>query len=444
MDGFQARLRDSIQLRLSLWLSMAILSVAILAGGLSFVSAFDEAIELQDGNLRQVAALVVHQPTFARHGNTGVAEVDPESRLIVQSLASRNATGPADRGALPVPPTLSDGLHTLPLRETTYRVLIQTLPAGGRVVVAQETTVRDEIARDSAMRTVLPLLIMAPLLLLLVTHLVRTMLRPVTRLATAIDARSEQDLTPLQHDDLPREIRPFAAAINRLLARVAQSIEAQRRFVADASHELRSPMAALSLQAEMMGNVTMPDDARQRLSKLRLGIERGRKLLDQLLSLARSQSAQVVPASAVSVQRVFRRVLEDLMPLAEAKEIDLGVAPGVDAEITADETDLVALVKNLVDNSIRYTPPGGRIDLSVAESPSLVIVEVEDSGIGIPQHERERVLDPFYRVAGSEQSGSGLGLSIVKAIAERLHGRVELSNATQFAHGLKVRIVFNK
>jgi two-component system OmpR family sensor kinase len=133
-------------------------------------------------------------------------------------------------------------------------------------------------------------------------------------------------------------------------------------------------------------------------------------------------------------------VLEDLLPLAEAKGIDLGMQPGQDAHVTGSETDLTALVRNLVDNAIRYTPSGGRVDLVVAETEQHTLLQIEDSGPGIPAHERQRVLDPFYRVLGSQQTGSGLGLSIVKMVLERLNGRIELSDATKFAHGLSVTV----
>ena len=186
----------------------------------------------------------------------------------------------------------------------------------------------------------------------------------------------------------------------------------------------------------------MSDEARQRLATLRQGIERGRKLLEQLLSLARAQSAVPAPAQAVSVRGVYRRVLEDLLPLAEAKSLDIGMVDGPDARVLAHEMDLFTLVRNLADNAIRYTPDGGRVDLSVRQAGRQVILEVEDNGIGIPAAERERVLDPFYRVLGSGQASSGLGLSIVQAIAQRLGARLELSDATQFPKGLKVRLIF--
>ena len=440
MDGFKERLKDSIQLRLSLWLSVAILSVAIGAGGFSFVAAYADANELQDGTLTQVAALLGNQLTYAPLSD-GSTELDPELRLIIQSVGDGAEKGSM---ALPLSNTLEDGLQTVHLQDESYRVLIRSVPGGGRIAISQETTVRNEIARDSALRTVLPILIMVPILLLLIGNLVRQLLKPVTRLADEIDARSEQELHPIQQAHVPSEIRPFVIAINRLLQRVSDSMQLQRRFVADASHELRSPMAALSLQAEMLSNVDMPDEAKKRLARLREGIDRGRNLLDQLLSLARAQDAKVTPTKTISVLQVYRRVVEDLMPLAEAKHIDVGVANASDVHLLANELDLVAVVKNLVDNAIRYTPDGGRIDLSVVDEPNHVILEIEDSGVGIPEGERERVLDPFYRVLGSDQTGSGLGLSIVKTIAERLQGRIELSDSSQFPQGLKARVVLEK
>ena len=440
MDGFKERLKDSIQLRLSLWLSIAILSVAIGAGSFSFVAAYADANELQDGTLTQVAAFLGNQLTYAPPSD-GSAELDPELRLIIQSVGDGAENGST---ALPLSNTLKDGLQTVHLQDESYRVLIRSLPGGGRIAISQGTTVRNEIARNSALRTVLPILIMVPILLLLIGNLVRQLLKPVTRLADEIDARSEQELHPIQQAHVPSEIRPFVIAINRLLQRVSDSMQLQRRFLADASHELRSPMAALSLQAEMLSNVDMPDEAKKRLARLRQGIDRGRNLLDQLLSLARAQDAKATPTKTISVQQVYRRVLEDLMPLAEAKHIDVGVAIKSDVHLLANELDLVAIVKNLVDNAIRYTPDGGCIDLSVVDEPNHVILEIEDSGVGIPEGERERVLDPFYRVLGSDQTGSGLGLSIVKTIAERLQGRIELSDSSQFPQGLKARVVLEK
>lgn len=439
MDGYARRLNASIQRKLSLALFLAILVVAVVAGLFSFLSAFDEAHELQDEVLRQVAQLADGQlPSPVVHLQDG----NEEARVIVQRLGAgqHSSVGVDAGGPLALPAALPDGLQSLWIGNERFRVLVKTTSTGERIAVAQESGFRDEIARDSALRTVTPFLILVPVLLWIVADLVRKMFRPIVALSREIDQRSEQELHPIEAGQVPAEIRPFVVAINRLLARVSRSMENQRRFVADAAHELRSPLTALSLQAERLADVDMSDTAHERLAVLRQGIERGRKLLDQLLSLARAQSG-AAPASSISVQGIYRRVLEDLMPLAQAKGIDIGVEGAQDAQVSSSELDMIALVKNLVDNAIRYTPEGGRVDLAVRVSQGYAVLRIQDTGPGIPVAERERVFDSFYRLLGGEQLGSGLGLAIVKAIADRGGANVQLGFSDETKQtGLSVEI----
>jgi two-component system, OmpR family, sensor kinase len=447
MDGLKRRLNESVRLKLSFTLSLAILAVAIVAGVFSFLSAFDEAYELQDDVLRQVAHLMDRQRLSPATPTPDARpeDVDEESRVIVQRLDEANPSpvGVDAGGTLSLPATLADGLHTLEVGGESFRVLVRTTAAGERIAVAQEAGFRNEIARDGALRTVVPFLILVPVLLLIVADLVRKMFRPIAALSREIDQRAEQALHPVEDRHLPVEVRPFAVAINRLLAHVDQSMESQRRFVADAAHELRSPLTALSLQAERLAEAEMSGLARERLTVLRQGVERGRSLLDQLLTLAKAQSAADSPKSPVSVQGIYRRVLEDLMPLAEAKRIDIGVEGMQDAEVWASELDMIAVVKNLVDNAIRYTPEGGRVDLSVGTAEGNAVLRVRDTGPGIPLAERDRVFDPFYRTLGSEQIGSGLGLSIVQTIVRRIGAEIRLDFSDQEKQtGLDVTILF--
>ncbi|RKS27968.1 two-component system OmpR family sensor kinase [Pseudomonas sp. WPR_5_2] len=428
MDGFKKRLGESVQLRLSVALSLAILIIAFVAGVFAYVSAFDEAHEMQDDTLRQMAELFDRQQMTLKYPENPVEE-DDETRIIVQYLADGSqASGNDDVGTpLPFPTTLADGLSTVPIAGEAFRVLVKTTRQGQRIAVAQETGARDTDARASALRSVLPFLILLPVLLLVVSDLVRKLFRPIATLSSEIDRRDEQELHPIDEQHLPVEIRPFVVAINRLLKRVAQSMETQRRFVADAAHELRSPLTALSLQAERLAAADMSAPARERLLKLRRGIERGRNLIDQLLTLARVQSASgLALPTAVSVHDVYRRVLEDLWPLAEVKHLDIGVEAGEDVRVMIHDADLLAVVKNLVDNAIRYTPEGGRVDLSVTLENGAALLQIKDSGPGIASEEQERVFDPFYRSLGTQVSGSGLGLSIVKAIMDRTGARVRL------------------
>ena len=293
--------------------------------------------------------------------------------------------------------------------------------------MVQETGFRNQIARASALRTVTPFLVLVPILLIIIPDLVRKMFRRVALLAHEIDDRTEQELQPVEESHIPAEVRPFVAAINRLLARVARSMDAQRRFVADAAHELRTPLTALSLQAELVSEAEMSDAARERLGVLRTGIERGRNLLNQLLTFARTQSVVETPKSPVSVQAVYRRVLEDLMPLAAAKRIDIGVEGQQNASVWVSKIDLTTVIRNLADNAIRYTPDGGRVDLSVSTIGDTIVLAVKNTGPGIPAAEYDRVFDPFYRSLGGDQVGSGLGLSIVRAISDRIGAEVRLA-----------------
>ncbi|GGP22691.1 sensor histidine kinase [Silvimonas iriomotensis] len=450
MDGFKGRIKDplknSLRTRLSFWLSVVIVLIAIIAGTFAFFNAQGEANELQDETLRQVASLFdEHHLPLPPSGTPRVlSEEEEDARVVVQQLRPQGQTTANTDMAVPgLPDTLADGLQTITAQQEDYRVLVKTLSSGQRIAVSQETDIRDEIASESALRTLLPFLVLVPVLLVVVAVLVRHMFKLIAELSQEIDQREDHELHPIKPESLPTEIRPFLVAINRLLGRVGQSMDAQRRFVADAAHELRSPLTALSLQAERLGSAPMSDAAQERLLALRGGIQRTRQLLDQLLTLARVQDAAHAQAESAPVQQTFRHVLEDLLPLAEAKNIDIGVVGETEAEVRMHPAELHILLKNLVDNAIRYTPAGGRIDLSVTRDAAAVTVEIEDTGPGIPEHERDRVFDPFYRVLGSDETGSGLGLSIVQAIVERAGATIVLEEADTLAHsGLRVRITF--
>lgn len=430
MDGFKKRLSESVQLRLSVTLSLAILLVALVASVFTFVSAFDETHEQQDDTLRQVAMLYDRQQmTLHYPKGPAIDGDDEESRVIIQHLGDgRRATGTNDEALpLPFPTDLADGLSPVEVSGENFRVLVHTTARGERIAVAQESDARDKDARESAWRSLLPFLILFPVLLLVVGDLVRKLFRPIGVLAAEIDQRAEQELHPIEEQHLPSEVRPFVVAINRLLARVEQSMDSQRRFVADAAHELRSPMTALALQADRLAATDLSPMSRERFEPLSRGIQRGRTLIDQLLSLAAAQSASERVQTPLSVHAVYRQVLEDLLPLAERKQIDIGVESTQDVQVMFNAMDLFTLVKNLVDNAIRYTPPGGRIDLSVAVMADTIQLQIKDSGPGISIEEQARVFDPFYRSLGTDEAGSGLGLSIVKAIADRTGAQVQLS-----------------
>lgn len=511
MDGEQAGLSQSLQFRLARAISLAVAAMATVAGILSFRATLDEVHEFQDEILEQAAELLgpeSGQATASLPVQGCLQTDDDEEGLIIQrlpalpkdgqdrkdrkqssvtdtvtkdSLANNEAATSArpsdatrssasrdkddddddnEARCLPLPATLKNGFHAFRHQNLDYRVYVHRLRDGSRIAVSQETRIRDQIARQSALYATLPLLLLVPVLLAVMLMLIRLMLRPLAELSRTVDARQEHDLKPLPKTDLPTELQPFVNAINGLLGRTGAAMESQRRFVADAAHELRSPLAALSLQAERLHAAPMSSEATERLETLQAGIRRSRHLLEQLLLLARAQNArwgqgQVAATAAsapavVAVLPVMRRVLEDLLPLADQKGLNLGIsaAPGVphDAEaderirVASDEMALYTLLRNLVDNAIRYTPAGGQIDLWVDQRGAEVVMAVQDNGPGIPAEERTRVVDPFYRVLGTGESGSGLGLSIVDTLVGNLKGRLRLDDAAGHAHGLLAEV----
>lgn len=421
MDGFKKRLTNSLQFKLSFSIAICILGFALIAGMVAFKSAYDEAHELQDDVLRQVSGFITQDSLSSNALSNGEYDKvgDAESHIIIKQLGNTS-------GLLSIPPSTFDGLHSLQIDGKQYRAFVKTMNSGERIAISQPTSFRDEIASDSALRTVMPFLLMLPILLFIIAYLVRNIFQPIKKLSDEIDRRSDNELHSIEGVNLPTELRPFVVAINRLLERVNQSVVLQRRFIADAAHEMRSPLTALSLQAERIAQVQMSPESHERMSALRQGINRNRNLLEQLLTLAKAQSPTVMPEKPTSIQAVFRRVLEDLMPLVEAKHLDIGVEGQGDALVLVSELDLSTIIKNLVANAIRYTPDYGRIDLNVHQKDGHVIINVRDNGPGIPIQERSRVFEPFYRSLATSQGGSGLGLAIVKAIAEKIGAEVRL------------------
>lgn len=430
--------RHSLQLRLNAAFSLLFLLLAVLAGGFAFYDTYQQTNDFQDDLLRQTAAYINPNAPPPK-----MPDVDNDVRIYVD-YPGETQQDDEDERDLDLPGHLADGLHTVYEGGDSYRVYVRHTPQG-RVAVWQENEYREELAARSAWNSVLPLLLLIPLISLLTMWIIRRTLRPVSELSAHVEARGSQDLSPLPEAGMPAEIRGFVQALNRLLERIEAAVQQQQRFIADAAHELRSPMTALSLQAERLAQQPLPEPAAGRLAALQQGIRRNRQLLDQLLSHARAQNSEAGGRhAAVHAQAVFRRVVEDLLPLAEAKEQDFGVADAADPVCYADETALYTLLKTLADNALRYTPAGGQIDLWAEETAGHIVFHVEDNGPGIAPAERERVLDPFYRILGSGEEGTGLGLSIADAVARRYGGRLVLSDSRRFASGLHVAVYLDK
>ncbi|WP_090865080.1 ATP-binding protein [Paraburkholderia diazotrophica] len=419
--------------RLTWWIASVIVALSVIAGGASFSAAYHEANKLQDGHLREIGALinagklVLAAPIVAWQGSQ-----DSDVRLVISRLGQSSA---GTNAPITLPQTLPDGLHNLDEEGKSWRVSVRTLHSGERIAVAELSVVRDEIARDGAMRTLFPMLALTPILVALIIFLVRTTLLPVRRLANVVDQQDDATLDVLSEQDIPKELLPFVTSINRLIDRLKDAMSQQRRFIADAAHELRSPLAALSLQAEHLGAADNPLVARERLVSFQAAIRRTARLVEQLLTLARSQHGSSMKPAVVCVRQLANEAVVNAVDMAQSRQVDLGLDKVDDVEVIADAAALSVVLRNLVDNAVRYTPKGGRVDVSVTRNGEHLLVEVKDSGPGIPEDQLSRVLEPFYRIPGTAAAGSGLGLSIVSEIARRSGGGLVLANMDR---GLRV------
>ena len=412
----------SLERHLSRTLALAIVLAGLVAGSASFVFAYVEAQEFQDDTLRQIVALAKSQgkgPALEGVGALG----DEESRVVVLRL-------PLDPRPQWLPADLSAGFHTLVSPDGRMRVFVRQDGYSGQIAAAQATDVRDETAINSGLRTLAPLAFLLPLLVWLTVRIVRRELAPVRRLAQTLDEQSAERPQSLPNEDVPDEITPFVRAINRLLERVNRLIGEQRRFIADAAHELRSPLTALSLQAQNLEKAETLETMRQRAAPLRAGIDRARRLTEQLLSLAKSQ-AKSPAAEAVDVSKLARELLAEYLPLAEARGLDLGLEDAGNVVLAAELQILHLVLKNALDNALRYTALHGEVTLRLYTEGEDAVIEVIDSGPGIPAGERDQVFNPFYRIEGAGGEGSGLGLAIVRDAAARLGGTVSLRDKSK-------------
>jgi two-component system, OmpR family, sensor kinase len=419
----------------------AMVAVACAAAGLfSFRYAFDEAIEMQDAALTQIAALAIEgrfesNMTPSTPGNG----VDADNRLVIEELG-KHADNPSTSGPLLA---RDDGLRDVTRGRERWRILIRSRADGSQIMVGQPTSVRDEIATASALHTVVPIALLVPFMLLVTAFLVRQSLRPMTDIAGQLDARRADDLDELALDDAPQELQPFIASINRLLQRIHVMVDRQRRFMADAAHELRTPITALTLQAENLNQIELSQDNAGRLDALRQGARRTKRLLEQLLTLARHDFAPAASVTATELDQCARGVVADLLAEATGKGIDLGFDEVQSCTINGEPLMIEILIRNIIDNAMRHTPRGGTIDISIRRDNQDAILIIEDTGPGIPPEDLDRIFEPFFRGSRHLGDGSGLGLSIVKRIIDNLGGTVTVRNvASADAKGLRAIVRF--
>ncbi|HVJ73572.1 MAG TPA: ATP-binding protein [Casimicrobiaceae bacterium] len=416
------------------------LAVALVVATLAtYLRARDEATALFDVQLSQLAASVTGMPLAVAPGGGGAAAHD--APLIVQVWNRDGVQVYRSQGTRDPPERRAPGFSTVQTRDGPWRVY-SVLAKGELVQVAQPLALRDQLAASLAWSTILPWLVAAPLIGLLLWFAIARALAPLDRLAQAVGTRSPREMRPLPASGWPREVTPLVAALNALLGRLDDALDAQKAFVADAAHELRTPLAAVHLQAQLAERAQDGPERSRALDALRGGLRRATRMVEQLLALAREDHAAAsAPTTRIDLAALARDAIAAHADLAAAKDVDLGAGTLEPLAIDGEPDALATLAANLVDNAVRYTPAGGHVDVMVetrAGAPALV---VRDDGPGVPAEARDAMFERFARGARRDTPGSGLGLAIVKRIAERHGASVTLADAPG-GRGLEVTVRF--
>lgn len=425
----------SIRRQLLLWQIGALAVTGLLISVLTYALAWNGFNQVRDYGLEQIAHSVL------RHG----VEPDPQA-------------GDADEGQFVSQIWHADGTLayssnpavSLPLQRAGPSVVrhggdewhIFTIRRGNLTVQAANTT-----ANRSAMFAritpwlLLPMSVLIALLGGLIWMAVGRALAPLEQIRREIGTRDAPTLPPLETRELPSELAPLVGALNDLLLRLNDALSAQRRFIADAAHELRTPLAAVRLQAQVARQTRDADDGDAALVHLLDGVERASRLVEQLLRMARLEHEGTRLACVpVHLDEVCKRVVATMSTPAEARCIDLGVTDCTPMAVQGDADSLATMLGNLVDNAIRYTPPGGRVDVTLHADAGSAVLRVIDNGPGIPPAERQRVFERFYRLAGADVPGSGLGLAIVDDVVRLHHGSTALHDAPGGGLAVEVRL----
>ncbi len=427
-----------------LWFLLVTISLTALAQALiAYRTARVEADKIFDYHMQQMALSLRAGLPVSGVGAAAEAAVDEENFDFVVQVWTGDGVRvfqSSTQAALPQRAVL--GFTDVQARGTTYRVFSMQ-SRSQTIQVAQDMAARREMASTLALRTVGPIAVMAPLLMLAVWWVVSASLAPVSRVRRQVAERQADDLSEVNEAGLPVEVRPLVHELNLLFRRVRLAFEAQKNFVADAAHELRSPLAALKLQVQSLQRAN--DDAARQVAvgRLAAGIDRATRLIEQLLVLARQQASAStgLRPRPDSLADIARRAVAGVALSAHARQIDVGLGHVDEGQIAAHAEALPILLRNLLDNAIKHTPPGGTVDVEVRRASERFVLSVDDSGPGIAEQDRDRALDRFYRAAGTRTTGSGLGLAIVKSISD-LHGAtLTLGHSTRLG-GLRVEVDF--
>ena len=437
------KVTNSLRARLLLLLFSAVVITACIQSFIAYRTSLDETNEIFDYQMQQMALSLRPGLNFDGYGSNGFRQDEDEGfEFIVQVSTSDGEVLFQSASSTTLPQRADTGFSLFDARSTTYK--LYTLRHGNQLIqVAQDRSARRSLARNLAFRTTLPIIVMVTLLLFMVWWVVTSSLAPVNRVQRQISTREADSLDEVDTKGLPNEVRHLVEELNLLLRRMRQAFDAQKNFVADAAHELRSPLSALKLQVEQLRRSSKDKDREVAIHRLGTGIDRATRLVEQLLILARQQanSDSNKDAKPTEINRVCLIAFNDVYPQAQQKNIDMGFVQTDECYVMGQEEAIRIMLRNILDNSVKYSPEGSKIDLQITLNGRSVCILVEDGGPGIPDSDLERVMDRFYRIPGNPVSGSGLGLSIVKTIADLHSARIEIRKPSKLG-GLAVGVTF--
>ncbi|MGV8864196.1 MAG: ATP-binding protein [Pseudomonas sp.] len=436
---------SSLRRRLLLWLLPATFLAGLLASIGTYWGAVLELDDLLNDQMRYLAEHINVDPgehvVLTDTGKKPSSLSDDNADEVLLQVWSAGALSFTTDPALTLPPPQETGLSDVQVGDQIWHTFVSQ--RGDKFIrVAQAQNKRWEELAGLAMHLLWPVVSLIPLLALFLWFGITYGLKPLRAVATELSERNVNSLQPIASKELPGEVKPLVDALNDLLERLANAFAMQKHFIADAAHELRTPVAALSIQVELAQRATQEVERQVSLSEVQSGVMRLTHLTQQLLTLARLEpDAQSPVMQSVELSALCKSVITDQVRRAEASGIDLGLTEHAASSIFGDPETLRILLNNLVDNAIRYAGARAKIDVAVRDTAQGVVLEVCDNGPGISAAERERVLERFYRGNNQNGSGSGLGLAIVNAIAEQHGAQVVLDTAPN-SLGLRVQVVF--
>ena len=435
---------------------LPIILALVVVGTVSFFSAYEEIEEIYDAQLSHIAKLIYSlvladsSVESAQHYNSELLNDelekfghDYEKNIAFRVWKNDRLLISTKNAVKPLITVLPEGFSDEHIGKDTWRFFVLAgLQQGYRIDVAERHEVRVDLIGKILASIFSPMALLVPAVFFAFFIGLRSSLQPLDSISNAVEARTSTDLAPLSFKDVPKEIRPLVNSINELMSGLNIALEKERRFTDFAAHELRTPIAVLKIQAQAALKSTSDHERKTLLEAHVRAADRATHMVGQLLTLARLEHTDI-PGESIDLGEIVGLTIQDLILLAEKKQINLRFEMKGRPRIHANRDIVSVIVRNILDNAIKYTPHGGEVTTTVTEDSSTILLSVSDNGPGIPEDRIGRVTERFYRLPGHKEIGAGLGLSIVERAAQLIKARLQIRNRSG-EHGLEVTVLFER